>query len=92
MLNMTEEKISVIPSVAEESRENEFFLIPRDGDFFYLSFTPRGLGSAVLQQRFREMFRRASLAQHDRKQREWGKKTTGSLFSVGATSGRPRFV
>ena len=34
LLNMTEEKISVIPSVAEESRENEFFLIPRDGDFF----------------------------------------------------------
>ena len=58
LLNMTEEKISVIPSVAEESRENEFFLIPRDGDFFYLSFTPRGLGSAVLQQRFREMNRR----------------------------------
>ena len=58
LLNMTEEKISVIPSEAEESRGNEFFLLPCDGDFFYLSFTPRGLGSAVLQQRFREMNRR----------------------------------
>ena len=35
---MTEEKISVIPSVAEESRGNEFFLLPRDGDFLLLGF------------------------------------------------------
>ncbi len=38
LLNMTEEKISVIPSVAEESRGNEFFLLPRDGDFFITRF------------------------------------------------------
>ena len=34
LLNMTEEKISVIPSEVEESRGNEFFLLPRDRDFF----------------------------------------------------------
>ena len=38
---------SVIPSVAEESRGNEFFLIPRDGGVYCcLGFVPRGLSSA----------------------------------------------
>ena len=61
---------------------------------------PRLLGKArpyylivpLLNHRFREMFRRASLAQHDRKQILRDEKQLLPLFSVGATIGRPLSV
>ena len=40
---------------------------PRRGCYYCSGFVPRGLSCAVTLQRFREMFRHASLAQHDRR-------------------------
>ena len=46
------------------------FFFPAAGCFCGLVVVPRGVGSSVIKQRFREMFRRASLAQHDKKKKK----------------------
>ena len=38
---------------------------PRQGCYYCLEFVPRGLSSAIISQRFREMKGGSSLAQHD---------------------------
>ena len=56
---------TVIPSVVEESRGNEFFLIPRGKGLLLFNFSSARVGLVPLfKQRFHEMFRQA---QHDRK-------------------------